>query len=127
MANNTQIRLMTNVYTRDLNQGIRIGERLETGMLGLNAVASPEPPRRSAASSSPARDAKTASNASRNTSTFRAEIAKKSSLHSVNRWPIGLLPSTSLLPPFFGCGLRLHVRVTLTSGASPWGTCRGQA
>ena len=37
LANDTEYGLVAYVYTRDLNRGIRIGERLETGMLGLNA------------------------------------------------------------------------------------------
>ena len=37
LANNTEYGLAAYVYTKDLNRGIRIGERLETGMLGLNA------------------------------------------------------------------------------------------
>jgi len=36
LANNTEYGLAAYVYTRDLNRGIRMGERLETGMLGLN-------------------------------------------------------------------------------------------
>ncbi|WP_026819271.1 NAD-dependent succinate-semialdehyde dehydrogenase [Arthrobacter castelli] len=37
MANNTEYGLVSFVFTRDLNRGLRIGEKLETGMLGLNA------------------------------------------------------------------------------------------
>lgn len=37
LANNTEYGLAAYVFTRDLNRGIRMGERLETGMLGLNA------------------------------------------------------------------------------------------
>jgi succinate-semialdehyde dehydrogenase/glutarate-semialdehyde dehydrogenase len=37
LANNTEYGLVAYVFTRDLNRGIRMGERLETGMLGLNA------------------------------------------------------------------------------------------
>jgi succinate-semialdehyde dehydrogenase/glutarate-semialdehyde dehydrogenase len=37
LANNTEFGLAAYVYTKDLNRGIRMGERLETGMLGLNA------------------------------------------------------------------------------------------
>ena len=36
LANNTEYGLIAYVFTRDLNRGIRMGERLETGMLGLN-------------------------------------------------------------------------------------------
>ena len=57
------------MFTRDLNRGIRMGERLETGMLGLNAGVRPTRPPRSAASSSPAWAAKADSRASRNTLT----------------------------------------------------------
>jgi len=34
---NATVVLAAYVYTKDLNRGIRMGERLETGMLGLNA------------------------------------------------------------------------------------------
>ncbi|WP_104181952.1 NAD-dependent succinate-semialdehyde dehydrogenase [Arthrobacter sp. B0490] len=37
LANKTEYGLVAYVYTRDLNRGIRMGEQLETGMLGLNA------------------------------------------------------------------------------------------
>ncbi|MCZ2403263.1 NAD-dependent succinate-semialdehyde dehydrogenase [Paenarthrobacter sp. Z7-10] len=37
LANNTEYGLVAYVYTQDLNRGLRMGERLETGMLGLNA------------------------------------------------------------------------------------------
>jgi succinate-semialdehyde dehydrogenase/glutarate-semialdehyde dehydrogenase len=37
LANDTEYGLVAYVYTKDLNRGIRMGERLETGMLGLNA------------------------------------------------------------------------------------------
>jgi succinate-semialdehyde dehydrogenase/glutarate-semialdehyde dehydrogenase len=37
LANSTEYGLIAYVFTRDLNRGIRMGERLETGMLGLNA------------------------------------------------------------------------------------------
>src|SRR6476661_5142321 len=37
LANNTEYGLVAYVFTRDLNRGIRMGERLETGMLGLNS------------------------------------------------------------------------------------------
>jgi succinate-semialdehyde dehydrogenase/glutarate-semialdehyde dehydrogenase len=37
LANNSEYGLAAYVYTKDLNRGIRMGERLETGMLGLNA------------------------------------------------------------------------------------------
>ncbi|WP_028281371.1 NAD-dependent succinate-semialdehyde dehydrogenase [Arthrobacter sp. H5] len=37
LANNTEYGLVAYVFTRDLNRGLRIGERLDTGMLGLNA------------------------------------------------------------------------------------------
>ncbi|HEV7169297.1 MAG TPA: NAD-dependent succinate-semialdehyde dehydrogenase [Micrococcaceae bacterium] len=37
LANNTEYGLVAYVFTRDLNRGLRMGERLETGMLGLNA------------------------------------------------------------------------------------------
>ena len=37
LANNTEYGLVAYVFTKDLNRGIRMGEQLETGMLGLNA------------------------------------------------------------------------------------------
>jgi succinate-semialdehyde dehydrogenase/glutarate-semialdehyde dehydrogenase len=37
LANDTEFGLVAYVFTRDLNRGLRMGELLETGMLGLNA------------------------------------------------------------------------------------------
>ncbi|GAA5196698.1 NAD-dependent succinate-semialdehyde dehydrogenase [Arthrobacter gyeryongensis] len=37
LANNTEYGLVAYVYTKDLNRGLRVSERIETGMLGLNA------------------------------------------------------------------------------------------
>ncbi|MFB0840529.1 aldehyde dehydrogenase family protein, partial [Arthrobacter sp. E44] len=37
LANNTEYGLVAYVFTKDINRGIRMGEKLETGMLGLNA------------------------------------------------------------------------------------------
>ncbi|MHA7155917.1 NAD-dependent succinate-semialdehyde dehydrogenase [Arthrobacter sp. TMN-50] len=37
LANDTEYGLVAYVFTRDLNRGLRIGERLDVGMLGLNA------------------------------------------------------------------------------------------
>jgi succinate-semialdehyde dehydrogenase/glutarate-semialdehyde dehydrogenase len=37
LANNTEYGLVAYVFTKDLNRGLRISERIETGMLGLNA------------------------------------------------------------------------------------------
>lgn len=37
LANNTEYGLVAYVFTQNLNRGLRIGEKLETGMLGLNA------------------------------------------------------------------------------------------
>lgn len=37
LANSTEYGLVAYVFTKDLNRGLRMGERLETGMLGLNA------------------------------------------------------------------------------------------
>ncbi|MCQ2001713.1 NAD-dependent succinate-semialdehyde dehydrogenase [Arthrobacter zhaoxinii] len=37
LANNTEYGLVSYVFTKDLNRGLRIGEKLESGMLGLNA------------------------------------------------------------------------------------------
>ncbi|MET4538442.1 succinate-semialdehyde dehydrogenase/glutarate-semialdehyde dehydrogenase [Arthrobacter bambusae] len=37
LANSTEYGLVAYVFTTDLNRGLRMGERLETGMLGLNA------------------------------------------------------------------------------------------
>ncbi len=39
LANNTEYGLAAYVYTADFNRGLRMGERLETGMLGLNTGA----------------------------------------------------------------------------------------
>jgi succinate-semialdehyde dehydrogenase/glutarate-semialdehyde dehydrogenase len=46
MANNTEYGLAAYVYTKDLNRGLRIGEMLETGMLGLNTgvISNPAAP-----------------------------------------------------------------------------------
>ncbi|MCW1249862.1 NAD-dependent succinate-semialdehyde dehydrogenase [Acaricomes phytoseiuli] len=46
LANATEYGLVAYVYTQDLNRGLRMGERLETGMLGLNAgvVSNPAAP-----------------------------------------------------------------------------------
>lgn len=37
LANNTEYGLAAYVFTRDLNRGLRVSEKLDTGMLGLNA------------------------------------------------------------------------------------------
>ncbi|MGG5171998.1 NAD-dependent succinate-semialdehyde dehydrogenase [Pseudarthrobacter sp. J1738] len=37
LANSTEYGLVAYVFTKDLNRGLRMGEQLETGMLGLNA------------------------------------------------------------------------------------------
>ncbi|WP_017198092.1 NAD-dependent succinate-semialdehyde dehydrogenase [Arthrobacter sp. M2012083] len=37
LANNTEYGLAAYVFTRDLNRGLRMSEKLDTGMLGLNA------------------------------------------------------------------------------------------
>ncbi|MCY0906393.1 NAD-dependent succinate-semialdehyde dehydrogenase [Arthrobacter sp. H14-L1] len=39
LANNTEYGLAAYVFTADFNRGLRMGERLETGMLGLNTGA----------------------------------------------------------------------------------------
>ena len=46
LANATPFGLVCYVYTRDLDRGLRMGERLETGMLGLNTgvVSNPAAP-----------------------------------------------------------------------------------
>ena len=46
LANATPFGLVSFVYTRDLNRGLRLAERLETGMLGLNTgvVSNPAAP-----------------------------------------------------------------------------------
>lgn len=46
LANNTEYGLVAYVFTRDLNRGLRMGERLDSGMLGLNAgvVSNPAAP-----------------------------------------------------------------------------------
>lgn len=43
LANDTEYGLVAYVYTRDLNRAIRIGEQLETGMIGINAGAVSNP------------------------------------------------------------------------------------
>jgi succinate-semialdehyde dehydrogenase/glutarate-semialdehyde dehydrogenase len=35
-ANDTEYSLIAYVYTRDLSRGLRVSERLESGMIGLN-------------------------------------------------------------------------------------------
>ena len=37
LANDTEYGLVSYVYTQDLNRGMRMIEKLETGMMGLNA------------------------------------------------------------------------------------------
>lgn len=37
LANNTEYGLAAYVFTKDLNRGLRASERIESGMLGLNA------------------------------------------------------------------------------------------
>jgi succinate-semialdehyde dehydrogenase / glutarate-semialdehyde dehydrogenase len=37
LANNTEYGLVSYVFTKDLNRGLRMGERIESGMMGLNA------------------------------------------------------------------------------------------
>ena len=37
LANNTEYGLVAYIFTKDLNRALRVSERLETGMLGLNA------------------------------------------------------------------------------------------
>jgi len=46
MANSTPFGLVCFIYTRDLDRGLRMGERLETGMLGVNTgvVSNPAAP-----------------------------------------------------------------------------------
>jgi len=46
LANGTEYGLAAYAYTSDLNRGIRLGERLETGMLGLNTgiISNPAAP-----------------------------------------------------------------------------------
>ncbi|MDU0345244.1 NAD-dependent succinate-semialdehyde dehydrogenase [Microbacterium sp. KSW2-29] len=46
LANHTEFGLVCFAYTRDLDRGLRLAERLETGMLGLNAgvVSNPAAP-----------------------------------------------------------------------------------
>lgn len=46
LANDTEFGLVCFAYTRDLDRGLRLAERLETGMLGLNAgvVSNPAAP-----------------------------------------------------------------------------------
>ena len=46
LANSSEYGLVCFAYTRDLDRGLRLAERLETGMLGLNAgvVSNPAAP-----------------------------------------------------------------------------------
>jgi succinate-semialdehyde dehydrogenase/glutarate-semialdehyde dehydrogenase len=46
MANNTEYGLVAYAFTKDLNRGLRLAERLETGMFGLNTglVSNPAGP-----------------------------------------------------------------------------------
>ena len=46
LANNTEFGLVAYAFTRDLNRGLRLGERLEVGMFGLNTgiVSNPAAP-----------------------------------------------------------------------------------
>jgi len=46
MANNTEYGLVSYVFTRDLNRALRVSERLESGMIGLNqgVVSNPAAP-----------------------------------------------------------------------------------
>ncbi|OLF17667.1 hypothetical protein BU204_10675 [Actinophytocola xanthii] len=69
VANATELGLAVYVYTRDLSRGLRVAERLEVGMVGLNRGWCPTLPRRSAASSSPVSAARAASTESTSTST----------------------------------------------------------
>ena len=45
-ANDTEYGLVAYVFTRDLNRALRVGERLDTGMVGLNQgiVSNPAAP-----------------------------------------------------------------------------------
>jgi len=46
MANNTEYGLVAYAFTKDLNRGLRLAERLEVGMFGLNTglVSNPAGP-----------------------------------------------------------------------------------
>jgi succinate-semialdehyde dehydrogenase/glutarate-semialdehyde dehydrogenase len=46
MANDTEYGLVAYAFTKDLNRGLRLAERLETGMFGLNTglVSNPAGP-----------------------------------------------------------------------------------
>ncbi len=46
LANDTEFGLVGYVFTRDLNRAIRVGERLETGMVAMNTglVSNPAAP-----------------------------------------------------------------------------------
>jgi succinate-semialdehyde dehydrogenase/glutarate-semialdehyde dehydrogenase len=67
LANDTEYGLVSYVFTEDLARGMRMIDRLETGMMGLNAASSPTRRHRSAASSSRASAARAASRASTST------------------------------------------------------------
>ena len=67
-ANNTEYGLVAYVFTSDLKRALRVCERLETGMIGLNQGMVSNARRRSAASSSRASAARAALRGSRSTS-----------------------------------------------------------
>ena len=43
LANNTEYGLVSYVYTRDLRTGLRVAERLDSGMVGLNRAVVSDP------------------------------------------------------------------------------------
>ena len=43
LANNTEYGLVSYVYTRDLGTGLRVAERLDSGMVGLNRPVVSDP------------------------------------------------------------------------------------
>lgn len=68
-ANDTEFGLVSYVYTANLNRALRVSERLEAGMIGLNQEWCPTPPHRSVGSSTPGSAGRVAALAS--TSTWR--------------------------------------------------------
>ena len=60
LANNTGYGLVSYVYTRDLRTGLRVAERLDSGMVGLNRPVVSDPAAPSVAPSSRASAARAA-------------------------------------------------------------------
>ena len=57
-ANDTEYGLVAYLYTKELSRGLRVSEKLDYGMIGLNRGLVSDPPRLLEAPSSPASAAK---------------------------------------------------------------------